>query len=75
MAQIFPSTGIFRGVLFSVPNPNPDPYHLLTDPYPALFVSDRQDANKKKFFLSFIAFYFFLKVHVHHASKKKVIKK
>jgi hypothetical protein len=41
-----------------------------TDPDPALFVSDLQDANKKYFFQSFFPFYV-LKVHLHHSSKKK----
>jgi len=31
-----------------------DPYLGLTDPDPALFVSDLQDANKKYFFINFI---------------------
>jgi hypothetical protein len=35
---------------------------------PALFVSDLQDANKKEFFKTFFADYF-LKVHLHQASK------
>ncbi len=36
-----------------------DPYFWLTDPYPALFVSDLQNANKKYFF------------SLHHSSKIK----
>jgi hypothetical protein len=41
------------------------------DADPALFVSDLQDANKKKIFsLSFYA-YSFLKVHLHHSLKIK----
>jgi hypothetical protein len=43
------------------------------DPAPdfALFVSDFQDANKKYFFFA----YYFLKVHLHHSSKMKSLKK
>ncbi len=45
------------------------------DPDPALFIIDLQDANKKiMFFLNFLAYYF-SKVHLHHFSRKKVIKK
>ncbi len=39
------------------------------DPDPAIFVSDLQDVNKKKFY-SFFAFYF-LEVHLLHFSKIK----
>jgi hypothetical protein len=48
----------------------------LTDPDPALFVSDLQDANKKLFFFFKFFAYYFLKVHLHHFSKikRKVIK-
>jgi hypothetical protein len=44
-------------------DPDPEP-----DPYPALFVTDLQDAS------NFYA-YFFLKVHLHHSSKIKSHKK
>ncbi len=46
----------------------------LMDPAPecALFVSDLQDANKNNFYMFFA--YYFLKVHLHHSSQKKVIK-
>jgi hypothetical protein len=44
----------------------PDPHLWLTDPDPAIFVTDLQDANKF-FFLSFFAYYF-LKVHLHQFS-------
>ncbi len=51
------------------------PYLWLMDRYPAIFVSDLQDINKK--LLHFFAYYF-LKVHLHHFSKiqshKEVIK-
>ncbi len=41
---------------------DPDP-----DTDPAIFVIDLQDANKKlMFFKRFFAYYFFLKVHLHH---------
>jgi hypothetical protein len=47
-------------------DPEPDP-----DPYPAIFASDLQDINKNlKVFCLLL-----LKVHVHHFSKIKVIKK
>ncbi len=47
---------------------DPDQY---TDPYPAIFVIDLQDANKKLIFEnSFSAVItYFLKVHLHHFSK------
>jgi hypothetical protein len=45
-------------------------------PDPANFVIDLQDANKKLIFPNFSAYYgTFLKVHLHHFSKIKVIKK
>jgi hypothetical protein len=37
---------------------------LDADPDPAIFVSDLQDINQKKFA------YYFLKVHLHHFSRK-----
>jgi hypothetical protein len=40
------------------------------DPDPAIFVIDLQDANKKRIFQSFFAYYF-LKVHLHHFSETK----
>jgi hypothetical protein len=40
-----------------------------TDPDPAIFIIDLQDANKKLFKKSFSAY--FLKVHLHHFSKIK----
>jgi hypothetical protein len=40
------------------------------DPDPAIFVIDLQDANQNLFFQIFSANYF-LKVHLHHFSKKK----
>ncbi len=50
------------------------------DPAPALFVSDRQDANEKLFFflqIFLLTYYrYFLKVHLLHSSQiKKVTKK
>jgi hypothetical protein len=46
-----------------------------SNPDPAIFVIDLQDANKKtNFFKSFSAYYF-LKVHLHHFSKTKNKKK
>jgi hypothetical protein len=53
-----------------------DPYLWLMDPDldadldPAIFISDLQDVNKKIFFLSLFA-YFFWKVHLHHFLKLK----
>jgi len=38
------------------------------DPDPAIFISELQDV-KKLFFIKFFAYYF-LKVHLHHFSKK-----
>jgi hypothetical protein len=38
---------------------------LVRPVYPAFFVSDLQDVNKKKSFFA----YYFLKVHLHHFSK------
>jgi hypothetical protein len=37
---------------------------------PAIFVLDLQDANKKSF-----SVYYFLKVHLHHFLRQKVVKK
>ncbi len=52
-----------------------DPYIWLMDPEPSFFFSDLQDVKKKVFFLlSFFADYF-SKVHLHHCSKIKDIKK
>ncbi len=57
----------------------PDPWHFGTDPDPslwpldpdpAIFIFDLQDVNKELFFSA----YYFLKVHLHHFSKKKVVK-
>ncbi len=50
---------------------NPDPYHWLTDPDPALFVSDLQDANKHFFFLVILA-YHFLKVNLHRRIRIRI---
>jgi hypothetical protein len=44
-------------------------------PDPAIFVIDVQDALKKLFFFPSLSAYYFLKVHLHHFSKIKVIKK
>jgi hypothetical protein len=44
---------------------DPDP---ASDPDPAIFIIDLQDANKK-------LIYYFLKEHLHHYSKIKVKKK
>ncbi len=51
-----------------------DPWHFGTDPDPAIFVIDLQDAGKNKFFLQvflLITFWLFLKVHLHNFSKTK----
>jgi hypothetical protein len=53
-----------------------DPCLLLIDPdpdHPAIFVIDLQDSNKKLFFSLIFSAYYFLKVHLHHYSKKKFI--
>ncbi len=45
-------------------DPDPD---TNTDPDPAIFVIDLQDSNKKLiFFKSVFAYYYFLKVNLHH---------
>jgi hypothetical protein len=41
------------------------------DADPAIFVTDLQDANKKKKFLNSFSAFYFLKVHLHHFSKIK----
>jgi hypothetical protein len=51
------------------PDVDADP-DLDADPDPASFVIDLQDAKKKKFFC--FSAYYFLKVHLHHFSNKKV---
>jgi hypothetical protein len=50
-----------------------DPYHWLTDPDPALFVSGFQDANKTKYFHQrfFAYLLFFLKVHFKGVFKQR----
>ncbi len=63
----------------SVPDPwhfgvDPDPrIHCpwLTDPDPAIFVIDLQDANKKLIKKKVFSAYYFLKVHLHNFSKIK----
>ncbi len=45
------------------------------DPDPAIFVIDLQDANKKQFFFKKLSAYYSLKVHLHHFSKIKKVKK
>jgi hypothetical protein len=45
-----------------------DPWHVGSDPDPAIFVLYLQDVNQKFCFLSFSAYYS-LKVHLHHFSK------
>ncbi len=69
-----PSAGtlLLRGaiVVISVPDPwhfwygpgSSEPYLWLTDPDPALYVSDLQDANINHFYA-----HSFLKVHLHHS--------
>ncbi len=42
-----------------------------SDPDPAIFVIDLQDARKKQFFNTNFSTYYFLKVHLHHFSKIK----
>jgi hypothetical protein len=40
-----------------------------SDPDPAIFVIDLQDASKKFIFSTIISAYYFLKVQLHHFSK------
>jgi hypothetical protein len=47
---------------------DPDPN---SDPDPAIFVVDLQDANKNLFFKTIFSAYYFLKVNLHHFSKIK----
>ncbi len=47
---------------------DPDPE---SDPDPAIFVIDLQDASKKLNFNTIFSAYYFLKVHLHHFSKIK----
>jgi hypothetical protein len=47
-------------------DPDPD-----SDPDPAIFVIDRQDASKKLIFNTLFSAYYFLKLHLHHFSKIK----
>jgi hypothetical protein len=44
------------------------------DPDPAFFVIDLQIANKKIILKKSCSAYYFLKVHLHHFSKIKVVK-
>jgi hypothetical protein len=52
-----------------------DPCPFNTDPDPAVFASDLQDANKKLFFKVFLLITYFLKEHKHHFSQRKSHKK
>jgi hypothetical protein len=40
------------------------------DPDPAIFVIDRQDANKKQIWLKIFFAYYFLKIHLHHFDER-----
>jgi hypothetical protein len=42
-----------------------------SDPDPAIFIIDLQDASKKIIFNTIFSAYYFLKVHLHHFSKIK----
>jgi hypothetical protein len=42
-----------------------------TDPDPAIFVTNPQDASKKLIFNSIFSANYFLKLHLHHFSKIK----
>jgi hypothetical protein len=42
-----------------------------SDPDPAIFLIDLQDANKKLFFSQSFSAYYFFKVHLHNFSKIK----
>jgi hypothetical protein len=42
-----------------------------SDPDPAIFVIDLQDASKKLIFNTIFSAFYFLKVHLHHFSKIK----
>ncbi len=48
-----------------------DAWHFGVDPDPAIFVTDLQDANKKRIFKESFSAYYFLKVHLHNFSKIK----
>jgi hypothetical protein len=45
--------------------------NLDSDPDPAIFVIDLQDASKKLIFNTIFSAYYFLKVHLHHFAKIK----
>jgi hypothetical protein len=47
-------------------DPDSDP-----EPDPVIFVIDLQDASKKLIFNTIFSTYYFLKLHLHHFSKKK----
>jgi hypothetical protein len=51
------------------PDPDSD-----ADPDPSMFIIDLQDANKKNYFEKSFSAYYFLKVLLHHFSKKKIQK-
>jgi hypothetical protein len=42
-----------------------------SDPDPAIFVIDLQDAGKKQIFYTVFSAYYFLKLHLHNFSKIK----
>jgi hypothetical protein len=60
-----------RGSMPLTNGPDSDPDSF---PDPSIFVIDLQDANKNKFKKKSFSAYYFLKVHLHHFSKKKVKK-
>jgi hypothetical protein len=47
---------------------------LDSDPDPAIFVIDLQDANKKLIFNMIFFAYYFMKLHLYHCKDKKVKK-
>ncbi len=58
----------FRNIIVLGCNNVVDPGHFGTEPDPALFVRDLQDAKKNQNFLAF----YFLKVHLHYFLKIKL---
>ncbi len=44
-----------------------------SDPDPAIFVIDLQEANKKLFFKNKVSVYYFLKGHLHNFFKDKTL--
>ncbi len=62
-----------KSVTFRCGSESVDPYLCLTHlaPNPAMFVSNLQDGNKKFILKNKFFAYCFLKLHLHHFSKRK----